>query len=140
MVEGFSNDWNGIIPMEIVQETETRKPTLIISHSMLYKMSCLLPKVKNWKMCQALVDLFTKTSSVTHVSGSRPFGIKMNVRRYLSSYEYIEYPENVQGRTWQYTHYVSHLPTSKKYPAVNNEISNILEKLCSMFSRYEAIY
>ncbi len=33
VVEGFSRDWNGITPMEIVENTEKRIPILTISHS-----------------------------------------------------------------------------------------------------------
>jgi hypothetical protein len=33
VVEGFSKDWNGIIPMDIIQDAETRKPIFTISHS-----------------------------------------------------------------------------------------------------------
>ena len=51
IVEGFSDDWNGIIPVEIVSENETRKPILTISHCMASRLSRLFPEVDDWKMC-----------------------------------------------------------------------------------------
>lgn len=33
IVEGFSKEWNGIIPVEIIQGTEERVPTLLLRHS-----------------------------------------------------------------------------------------------------------
>ena len=136
VVEGFSNDWNGIIPMEIIQDTETRKPIFIISHGMLNKLSCLLPKVEKWQMSRPLLDLFTEASFTTHVSGSQRYGLNMNVQRHLSSHEYVEYPENTRGGPGQYTRYTRHSLVSKDLPGVNKEISNIFEKLHELFSRY----
>ena len=35
VVEGFSKDWNGIIPTETLHETEKRTPTLILRHNLV---------------------------------------------------------------------------------------------------------
>ncbi|MBI5308581.1 MAG: hypothetical protein HZB37_09695 [Planctomycetes bacterium] len=35
VVEGFSKEWNGIIPTEIIGETEKRIPTLILRHNLV---------------------------------------------------------------------------------------------------------
>lgn len=35
VVEGFSKEWNGIIPKEVVDETEKRIPTLILRHNLV---------------------------------------------------------------------------------------------------------
>ena len=39
IVEGFSEDWNGIIPMEIVEETESREPIFAITHSEVCRLA-----------------------------------------------------------------------------------------------------
>jgi hypothetical protein len=131
VVEGYSNDWNGIIPMEIIQDIETRKPIFIISHRMLNKLSRLLPEVKDWKMCLALVELFAQTNFVTYVSGRQPFSI--NIQRHFSSQEYVEYPD----RSWEYIQHTNYSRKLKMVPGVSKEISNILEKLQELFFRHE---
>ena len=35
VVEGFSKDWNGIIPIETLHDTEKRTPTLILRHNLV---------------------------------------------------------------------------------------------------------
>lgn len=52
VVEGFSEDWNGIIPMDIVQDKEIRNPIFKISHRMVSRLSSLFPEVEGWQMHQ----------------------------------------------------------------------------------------
>jgi len=61
IVEGFSNDWNGIIPMEIVERTETRKPILKITHLEAKKLSTLISRTDSWDTYQILADLHRST-------------------------------------------------------------------------------
>jgi hypothetical protein len=104
VVEGFSNDWNGIIPMIIIEDTESRRPILTITHSAVGKFTSSLPKADNSQNPQSLVDLFAATNFFNCDSGNIPFS---------------------QGK---YT-----LLLAKK----SKEISNILNKLHEVFSRYE---
>ena len=78
VVEGFSKDWNGIIPMGIVENTETRRPIFTIAHSSVSRLASSVPKVDD----------------------------SQNIR-------------------------------SLFLPNLNREISNILNKLNGLFSRYE---
>ncbi|MFQ5964331.1 MAG: hypothetical protein ACE5KZ_08615 [Candidatus Scalinduaceae bacterium] len=137
VVEGFSKDWNGIIPMEIVQYTEIRKPILRISHCMVNRLSHLFPEVEDWQMCQTLVDLFATTRFITHVSGRRFFSQDISIQLHLSAYEFIEYPTSAQYRSREYTQFPNYSPRRKIAPNVNKRISNILKKLHEVFSRYE---
>lgn len=137
IVEGFSNDWNGIIPMYIIQEIESRKPIFKISHCMVNRLSHLFPEVESWQMCQTLVDLFTSTDFVTYVSGSQPFSRETNIQHHLSNNEFFEYPANMQGSSRMYTQFLNYTPGRNAVPHVNKEISNILKKLHKVFTRYE---
>lgn len=51
VVEGFSNDWNGIIPVETVQEGETRDSIAVISHITVSELSRRCPEVEDWRIC-----------------------------------------------------------------------------------------
>ena len=137
IVEGFSNDWNGIIPMQIVQETETRKPIFKISHCMINRLLHLFPEVSDWKTCQTLVDLFSSTDHISYASGNQHFTNETNIQHHLSSNEFIEYPASMQDRNWMYTQFLNYSPGRRVAPNVNKEISNILEKLHEVFTRYE---
>lgn len=48
IVEGFSNDWSGIIPIEIVERSESRKPIFVITHSEISNFIGLLPEADEW--------------------------------------------------------------------------------------------
>ncbi len=104
IVEGFSKDWNGIIPVEIVEETESRRPIFTISHAAVSRLASSLPQADNSQFAQSLVDLSTATSFSNHDSGNQPFSQGIDTLL---------------------------LPNTTK------EISNILNKLHELFSRYE---
>jgi hypothetical protein len=104
VVEGFSNDWNGIIPIEIIEETESRKPIFTISHSAISRLVSSLPKVDNSQIIMSLVDSPAVTNFSNHDSAKQPFS---------------------QG------------VDTLLLPNTTKEISNILDKLHKLFSRYE---
>ena len=137
VVEGFSKDWNGIIPMDIVQDTETRKPIFTISHCMVSRLSRLFPEVGDWQMCQPLVNLFASAGFITHVSGNQFYPQDISIQLHLSANEFIEYPANPQYKSREYAQFLNHSPGRKEIPDVNKRISNIFEKLHEVFSRYE---
>jgi hypothetical protein len=139
VVEGFSEDWNGIIPMDIVRDTETRKPIFTISHCMASRLSHMFPEVEDWQMCQTLVNLFAATSFITSVSGNQFYPQDTSIQLYLSAHEFIEYPVNPQSKSREYTQFLNCSSASgrKVIPNVNKRISNIFAKLHEVFSRYE---
>ncbi len=137
IVEGFSNDWNGIIPVEIVQKSETRKPILTISHGMAGRLSRLFPEVDDWQKCQTLIDLFTPTNLITNVSGERNTLQHEMIQLRLSGHEFIEYSANIGNGSLSYTHFLSYSPGHEALLYMNKQVSNILEKLHEVFSRFE---
>jgi hypothetical protein len=116
IVEGFSKDWNGIIPMEIVEKTETRRPTFTIVHSSVSRLANL--------------PLETDDEQIWEF-----FPHFMDTQHYRSGHILTEYPLNVQERLWEYRKY----PTRSIMPTnVGKEMCNILKKLHELFSRYES--
>ncbi len=116
IVEGFSKDWNGIIPMEIVEKTETRRPTFTIVHSSVSRLANL--------------PLETDDEQIWEF-----FPHFMDTQHYRSGRILTEYPLNVQEGLWGYRKH----PARSIMPAnVGKEICNILKKLHELFSRYES--
>lgn len=54
IVDGFSNDWDGIIPMKIVESIETRKPILTMSHLEASRLAGLVSKPDSREMYQSI--------------------------------------------------------------------------------------
>jgi hypothetical protein len=73
VVEGFSKDWNGIIPMETIERIESRKSVLTIAHSAISRFASSLPKAGDNKINQPLVDSFAAMNFSNRDSGNRPF-------------------------------------------------------------------
>lgn len=137
VVEGFSKGWNGIIPMDIVQDIEKRKPILIISHRMISRLSRLLPEVDDWQLCQPLVDLFSTTNYEVLISESQSFAQDMSIMFNLSEWEFIEYSTSTKEEYWRNVQFHGFPTRHKAIPNVNKETSRILKKLHEVFSRYE---
>jgi hypothetical protein len=137
IVEGFSNDWNGIIPMEIVEETESRRPILTMTHSAVGKLAGLLSEADDQQVYQSLIDLLAAADSIDHDSGNQLFLQDTNTLPSYSNYEYIACPMNMQGKSREYTTYRGYPIGRQMLPDVNKEISNILKKLHELFSRCE---
>jgi hypothetical protein len=64
VVEGFSNDWNGIIPIEIISDSETRIPILSITHRALIKLSNL---ASGFDSLQTFKELAWLHSSIDYI-------------------------------------------------------------------------
>ncbi|MHC4183393.1 MAG: hypothetical protein ACYSR0_08595 [Planctomycetota bacterium] len=145
IVEGFSNDWNGIIPMRIIEETESRRPILTMTHSAVGKLAGLLSEADDQQIYQSLVDLLAAADSIDHDSGNQLFLQDTNTLPSHSNYEYIACPTNTpsptasgrEGKSREYTTYRGYPAGRQMLPDVNKEISNILKKLHELFSRCE---
>ncbi|ODS31400.1 MAG: hypothetical protein SCARUB_03477 [Candidatus Scalindua rubra] len=133
VVEGFSKDWTGIIPMEIVERNELRKPIITISHNTLSALAYLISNGYKLQSCQSLVDLLESTHFVYLEYDNQIISQGVDKRLHLDC-EFVEQLENIQDNKMQ---------EGKKYkktiivPELSKEISNILIKLHEVFSRYE---
>lgn len=138
VVEGGSGDWNGIIPMTIVKNTETRNPTLTISHCMLNKLSRLLPEVEDWKMCQVLSGLLIEVNISMNASRWRPSDMNINLQGHLIDRGYDGQPADTRPRSRQYTRNTNYPPINKKLSSIKKEIYDIFEELRGFFTRQKA--
>jgi hypothetical protein len=71
IVEGFSNDWNGIIPMNIMRKTESRKPILKITHLEASRLLTLISRHDSWNTYRILADLHRSTDFVKNETSNR---------------------------------------------------------------------
>ncbi len=111
VVEGFSKEWNGIIPMGIVKNTETRIPIFTIVHSSASRLA-------------------NSPLEIEDIQSRRSFSQFINPLYYHYDHESVEYPLNTQDLFMEYT------TRHKMFPNTSKEISNILKKLHDLFSRY----
>ena len=116
IVEGFSKDWDGIIPMEIVEKTETRRPIITIVHSSVSRLAHLPLETDDEKIWEFFPHF-------------------MDTQYYCSDRILTEHQLNVQERLWGHRKYPARAMMS---PNVGKEICNILKKLHELFSRYES--
>ncbi len=127
IVEGFSNDWNGIIPMDIVERTETRKSILTITHVEASRLAGLIRRPDSLKTFQMLADLHGATDFVNNETSKGAY------TRYHLDSKYIgnRGMSREFKRSWK-------LPVKHRFNiAMSKEISKIFNKLHILFTRYE---
>ncbi len=136
IVEGFSKDWDGIIPLEIVENTELRKPIFSITHSEFCRLFRLVSKPDSWQIYQSLIDLCTSANFIEFYS--RNSNILQGRDLYINpDYGFIGYLLDTQKKPYEDT--ISHRRPIRPnmFPAMDKEISSILKKLYELFTRYE---
>ncbi len=136
IVEGFSKDWDGIIPLEIVENTELRKPIFSITHSEFCRLSNLISKPDSWQIYQSLIDLCTSANFIEFYS--RNLNILQGRDSYFDpDYGFIGYLLDTQHKPYEDT--ISHRRPIRPnmFPAMDKEISSILNKLYELLTRYE---
>jgi hypothetical protein len=136
IVEGFSKDWDRIIPLEIVEKTELRKPIFTIKHSGFCRLSSLVSRPDSWQTYQSLINLCTSANFIEFYS--RDLNISQGRDSYFDpDYGFIGYLLDTQKKSYKDT--ISHrYPTRPNmFPAMDKEISSILKKLYELFIRCE---
>lgn len=131
IVEGFSNDWNGIIPMEIVRKTETRKPILKITHLEASRLLTLISRPDSWDTFQIMADLHRSTDFVKIENNNRIISQDSFTRYHLNTKRFGS--KNLSREfmsSWNQP--VGHRINT----IVSNEISKIFRKLHELFIRY----
>jgi hypothetical protein len=78
VVEGFSKDWNGIIPMEIIEETESRIPILTMPHTAVIRLTDSQPETGDSQITHTFSYLLPLTNFSNHDSGNQPFSQGMD--------------------------------------------------------------
>ena len=134
VVEGFSNDWNGIIPMEIIKQTESRKPILSLSHSEASRLVSMISKPDSWETYQLLADLHGSTDFIIPEPDDRKIPERRYTRRHLNS-EFTEHQS--MSRTYTYNTSWEYSVKDRMAAVMSKEISKIFKKLHVLFARYE---
>jgi len=129
IVEGFSKDWNGIIPMEIAKEYESRKPILTIPHTKVTELANLLLEANNRQAYWSLINSLRPTSLSNIDSDNQNHLLNTRPKPHHFNYEFIGYHVNTQNKSWNST--IHRIPRKSR-----NEIFNIFKKLRKMFLRY----
>ncbi len=130
IVEGFSKEWNGIIPMEIARNYETRKPLLSIPHNKVIRLVSLLSGADDRQAYGTLINLLRPTALSNIDFDSQNHLLRTKTKPHHFNYEFIGYPVNTQGKSWNSA---SH----KMLPKMRREIFSIFRKLRKMFLRYD---
>ncbi len=132
IVEGFSNDWNGIIPMEIIKTTETRKPILKISHLEAHRLSTLISRPDSCDTYQILADLHRSTDFVKIESNN-----KVISQDAVTSYHLDAKRIGIKNMSREYKMSWNQPSKHRLNAVVSKEISKIFRKLHELFTRYE---
>jgi hypothetical protein len=136
IVEGFSKDWDGIIPLEIVEKTELRKPIFTITHTEFCRLSNLVSKPDSRQTYQSLINLCTSANFIEFYS--RNLNISQSRDSYFDpDYGFIGYLLDTQKKSYKDTISHRHPTRPNMFPAMDKEISSILKKLYELFVRCE---
>jgi len=122
IVEGFSKDWDGIIPVGIAKKYESRKPMLTIPHTKVTELASLLLDANGGQAYWSLINLLKPTIDVDN----RNYLLKTKTKPLHFSYEFTGHIANTQDESWT--------PANHR---MRKEIFNIFKKLHKMFLRYD---
>ncbi len=134
IVEGFSKDWNGIIPIEVTGETELRKPIFTMTHAEVCKLASLTSKPDSWQTYQSIIDFCLSANFIEfytkNLSASQ--GIDYMQKTY---YGFIGHLLNAQNRLFEDKVTISDkFQTGYNiYPTMGKEVTNIFNKLFELF-------
>ena len=132
IVEGFTNDWNGIIPMDIMRETETRKPILKITHLEASRLSALITRPDSCDTYQKSADLHRPTDLIKIKCQKNTISEEPTTSYHLDINSIrIKSMSDKFRMSWNQP-IISRIDT-----AVSKEISKIYKKLYELFTRYE---
>ena len=132
IVEGFSDDWNGIIPMETVEKTETRKPIFKISHIEARRLLTLISRPDSLDTYQMIAELHRSTDFVKIDNNNKVIS-QDAVTRYHLDAKRIGMKNMSREFKMSWKQPVNHRINT----IVGKEISKIFKKLHVLFTRYE---
>ncbi len=136
IVEGFSKAWDGIIPFEIVEKAELRKPIFTITHSELCRLSRLVSKPDSWQTYQSIINLCTSANFIEFYS--RNLNISQGMEsRFNPDYGFVGYLLDTQTKSYKDTIPHRYQTRPNVSPAMDKEISNIFKKLHELFASCE---
>lgn len=134
VVEAFSQDWNGIIPLDDLEQKEIRKPIFVIAHTTMDSLVESLEKMDSSQEKKAEMEFFGENRRGRE-KATQTFSQEWATRFSLPDKDLFERVINMQHKSR-----VSNRPQRyfhKRNLSLNmEEISNILTKLHEVLSRY----
>ncbi|GJQ58227.1 MAG: hypothetical protein D8M57_02945 [Candidatus Scalindua sp. AMX11] len=135
VVEAFSQDWNGIIPVGVLERNGIRKPIFIIAHATISSLVNSLQKAVHYQKRKTGMDFFAKTSFGRGKTEAQTFSQEWSTLFSLTNSDLFERVINMQHKSRISTK--NHRYFHKRNLGLNmKEISNILTKLHEVLSRY----
>ncbi len=132
IVEGFSGDWDGIMPMEIVNKKEARKPILRITHIEVRWLLNIISRPDSWYIYKILANSYRSTNFVKNENHSK--------NKSQSPFTRCQLDAKRIGNMKTLREYMSSWNQSVDYRRVNtisgNKILKIFIKLHELFTRY----
>ena len=126
IAEGFSKDWNGIIPIEITRNYETREPLLSIPHNEVIKLVSFFSETDDRQAYRTLINMIRPTALSNTDIDSQEHLMKSKILYNNFDYGFVEYPEKNRDKSWNSANHKMH-----------KEIFCIFSKLRKMFLRYD---
>ncbi|MCP4266275.1 MAG: hypothetical protein GY777_11990 [Candidatus Brocadiaceae bacterium] len=136
IVEGFSRDWNGIIPIEVAEKTELRKPIFTMTHTEVCKLASLTSRPDSWQTYQSLIDFCMSANFIEfytkNLNASQGIDYLQN-----TYYGFIGHLLNAQNRSSKDKDTIAERYQTgyNVYPTLGKEVTNIFKKLYELFVR-----
>jgi hypothetical protein len=126
IAEGFSKDWNGIIPMEITRNYETREPLLSIPHNKVIKLVSFLLEIDDRQAYGTIINLLRPTALSNIDFDNQEHLLKSRTLYSNFNFEFAGYPVKNRDKSWNSSNH-----------EMCKEIFCIFRKLRKMFLRYD---
>ncbi len=134
IVEGFSREWNGIIPINIAEKTELRKPIFTMTHIEVCKLASLTSPPDSWQTYQSLIDFCMSANFIEFYTKNLKVsqGIDFLLNTY---YGYIGHLLNTQSKSFKNKDTISgsYQTGYNVYSTMGREVTNIFNKLYDLF-------
>ncbi len=131
IVEGFSRDWSGIIPIEVAGKTELRKPIFTMTHAEVCQLASLASKPDSWQAYQSLIDFCLSANFIDfytkNINASQGIDYMLN-----TYYGFIGDLLKTQDRSVKDKETLSNRAYDI-YPAMGKEVTNIFTHLYELF-------
>ncbi len=134
IVEGFSNDWSGIIPIEVAGRVELRKPIFTMTHAEVCQLACLASKPDSWQTYQSLIDFCLSANFIDFYT--KNINVSQEIDYMLNTYYgFIGHLLKIQDRSFRDKGTISNrsLAGYNIYPAMGKEVTNIFTHLYELF-------
>ncbi len=136
IVEGFSRDWNGIIPIEVTEKTELRKPIFTMTHTEVCKLASLTSKPDSWQTYQSIIDFCMSANFIEFYT--KNLNVSRGIDYLLNTYYgFIGHLLNTQSGSAKDENSISdrYQTAYNVYPTLGKEVTNIFKKLYELFAR-----